>query len=76
MSGRGLPARCRTGEAVAQREPELRFRKRQQGRRVGTTLPTELYVEFKVHVARRGTTGEAVLIEAIRALLASHLSKD
>jgi hypothetical protein len=38
-------------------------------RRVGSYLPTDLYVAFKAFVARSGTTGEEVILEAIERLI-------
>ena len=59
----------RKGEAKPPAEPTIRMRAAKHGRRVGTTLPIDMYVRFKVHVAERGTTGEQVIVEAIKLLL-------
>lgn len=56
------------GEATPPPEPAIRPR-RSEGRRVGTTLPAELYVRFKGYVARHGVTGEQVIAEAIERLV-------
>lgn len=61
-----LPSR--KGEAKPPPEPAIRPRKG-EGRRVGATLPTELYVRFKAHVARLGVTGDQAIVEAIEGLL-------
>lgn len=58
------------GEATPLAEPKIKTPKRTKSRRVGASLPTELYVRFKAHVARRGVTGEEAIIAAIEALLA------
>ncbi len=57
------------GEATPLAEPKIRATKPSKGRRVGASLPTDLYVRFKAHVARRGITGEEAIIVAIEALL-------
>ncbi|MGE4480834.1 hypothetical protein [Acidocella sp.] len=57
------------GEATPLAEPKIRVPKRASGRRVGASLPTELYVRFKAYVARRGVTGEEAIVAAIEALL-------
>ncbi|WP_026439771.1 hypothetical protein [Acidocella facilis] len=57
------------GEATPLAEPKIKAPKGAKGRRVGAFLPTELYVRFKAHVARRGTTGEEAIVAAIEALL-------
>jgi hypothetical protein len=56
------------GAAAPPAEPRVRARAA-AGRRVGATLPTEAFVSFKAFVARRGTTGEAVIIEALERLI-------
>jgi hypothetical protein len=63
------PLLHRKGEATPLAEPKIKTPKRSTSRRVGASLPTELYVRFKAHVARRGMTGEEVIIAAIEALL-------
>ena len=52
------------GEAKPPPEPAIRPRKG-EGRRVGATLPADLYVRFKAHVARLGVTGEQAIVDAI-----------
>ena len=52
----------RKGEAKPPPEPAVRPRK---GRRVGATLPADLYVRFKSYVARHGLTGEQAIVAAI-----------
>ena len=59
----------RKGEAKPLPEPELRRRKVRDGRRVGSHLPTELYVAFKAYVAGTGLTGEQVIERAIEQLV-------
>lgn len=63
------PAAARgTGEPEG-RGGAIRTRRKQEGRRVGATLPTDTYVAFKAHVARTGATGEQVIVAAIERLL-------
>jgi hypothetical protein len=59
------------GEAKPPPEPAVRVRRTLEGRRVGATLPTDLYVRFKAYVARRGLTGEQTIVAAIEQLLAA-----
>jgi hypothetical protein len=63
------PLLSRKGEARPPAEPAVRVRRPAEGRRVGATLPTELYVRFKAHVAREGITGEQAIADAIERLL-------
>ena len=59
----------RKGEAKPPPEPKIRLRSTRDGRRVGATLPTDVYVRFKGHVARLGITGEQAIVQAIELLL-------
>jgi hypothetical protein len=71
MSGRAMPIEGllpRKGEATPPPEP-TRVRRRPAGRRVGATLPLDLYVAFKTHVARAGVPGDQVIIDAIRRVI-------
>ncbi|KAA5609842.1 hypothetical protein [Rhodovastum atsumiense] len=58
------------GEAKPPPEPVVRPRKG-GSRRVGATLPAELYVRFKAYVARRGGTGEQAIADAIEQMVTS-----
>ena len=60
------------GEATPLAEPKIKAPPSAKSRRVGASLPTELYVRFKAHVARHGLTGEEVIVAAIEALLAKN----
>lgn len=64
------PLLHRKGEATPLAEPKIKAPRRTKSRRVGASLPMELYVRFKAYVARRGVTGEEAIIAAIEALLA------
>ena len=57
------------GQAKPPPEPTVRIRRKREGRRVGAMLPTDLYVAFKACVARRGLTGEQVIVDAIKKLV-------
>jgi hypothetical protein len=59
----------RKGAALPPPEPAIRTRRKHEGRRIGATLPTDTYVAFKAHVARRGLTGEQAIVAAIERLL-------
>lgn len=59
----------RKGAARPPPEPAIRSRRKTEGRRVGATLCTDTYVAFKAYVARRGITGEQVIVGAIERLL-------
>lgn len=69
MSGRAMPIEGllpRKGQATPPPEPVRDARRRPVGRRVSATLPQDLYVAFKAHVAGSGLSGEQVIIGAIR----------
>ncbi len=71
MSAAARPAAgllSRKGEAKPPTEPEVRPRAG-DARRVGSKLPTELYVRFKAYVARHGLTGEQAIASAIEQLV-------
>jgi hypothetical protein len=59
----------RKGEAKPPPEPAIRPRRTVDGRRVGATLPIEIYVGFKAYIARNGITGEQAIVAAIGRLL-------
>jgi hypothetical protein len=72
MSGRAMPIEGllpRKGEATPPPEP-TRARRQPAGRRVSATLPLDLYVAFKTHVAKAGIPGDQVIIAAIRKAIA------
>lgn len=60
---------CEPGKATPPPEPATRQRPPSGGRRIGATLPVEMYVRYKVYVARHGMTGEQVILEAIEKLI-------
>jgi hypothetical protein len=59
----------RKGAATPPHEPAIRIRRKHEGGRVGATLPIDMYIAFKAHVARRGVTGEQAILAAIERLL-------
>ncbi len=65
----GGPLVSRKGEAKPPPEPVIRRSRMAEGRRVGATLATEVYVRFKAHVARHGITGEQAIVAASELLL-------
>ena len=69
--GSQLELVCEPGKATPPPEPTTRQRPPSGGRRIGATLPVETYVRFKAYVARHGTTGEQVILEAIAQLIGS-----
>lgn len=72
MTGRLQPVSglvSQKGEAAPPPEPTAAARRRPAGRRVSATLPQELYVAFKTHVAGSGLSGEQVILAAIRRAL-------
>jgi hypothetical protein len=62
---------CEPGKATPPPEPATRQRPPSGGRRIGATLPVDTYVRFKAYVARHGTTGEQVILDAIAQLIGS-----
>jgi hypothetical protein len=58
----------RKGEAKPPPKPAVRPRA-EDGRRVGSELPTDLYVRFKAYVAEHGLTGEQAIAAAIAPLI-------